>query len=287
MKKVNFIPEAILNFRNFIGFNILNFFNIFNRFNILNGFNNLPTLKALKYFRVLLALVLTFGLGIFQCQSLPGNQKAHKYATCTMPTRQSPIDLIENQISIKNPASIELVYTGHHQIVKNLGHTIEVEARDEGYVIFQYKRYNLLQYHFHTPSEHRFDHKVYPMEMHLVHKSKDRQYLVIAYPFAISKQENPLIQDILNHLTTNPEENLSISLKDGITIPKLLLHYSGSLTTPPYTEGVEWLISKEPSFASLSQIQLIMDNEGYNNRNIQNSTERKVDIINNINFNIQ
>ncbi|NCS94794.1 MAG: carbonic anhydrase family protein [Leptospira sp.] len=238
---------------------------------------------SLKFNNFLYPLILLFVVGGCQFPS-KGITASYNYATCQLKQRQSPINLIENSIKAKNALNLSICYATHHQIAKNLGHTVEVEVEveNEGIVVFKNKTYRLIQYHFHTPSEHKLNSKIFPMEMHVVNRSNYNEYLVIAYPFQLSKKDNRLLNDILTHLTSNSEEDLKIRFQDGIESPKSFYHYSGSLTTPPYTENVEWLISRNASFASASQIQSFMEIEGYNNRKVQSQFSRKVDIIDNI-----
>ena len=198
---------------------------------------------------------------------------------------QSPINILSSQAE-----------GGHHEIafhfdhteadfVDNKGHTIELDFPEGSSITFDGAEYQLKQVHSHTPSEHQIDGVRYPMEMHIVNmmepKTKDDppRYLVISYLFKMGK-EDPLIASFLDQV---PKDEGGRDLPVGtvhLTRPETreeYYHYRGSLTTPPYTETVEWLIVKGIQQASPEQIRRIHAIEGDNARRVQARYGRKVD----------
>jgi carbonic anhydrase len=138
--------------------------------------------------------------------------------------------------------------------------------------------------HFHTPSEHQLDGMTFPMEMHIVNAAEDgetgvTEYLVISILFKMG-EENKFISDFHDLI---PEEEHSvhniqtgrIRLSDLLMVTRKdkseegLYFYKGSLTTPPYTESVNWYIDKHIYEASPEQIQTLKKFEGHNARRIQ------------------
>lgn len=150
--------------------------------------------------------------------------------------------------------------------------------------------YSTKQFHFHTPSEHLIDGVTYPMEMHIVNVLKDSnetnqpQYLVIGLLFKMGR-ENKFIREFLNLVPAEEgKDNVpagSVHFEDLFNdIPKTesahYYSYKGSLTTPPYSETVSWILRKYILEASPEQIRTIEKREGNNARHIHALYSRKV-----------
>lgn len=115
-----------------------------------------------------------------------------------------------------------------------------------GHVTVAGTRYELVQFHFHTPSEHRFGGRNTPLEMHLVHRSAAGKLLVVGVPLVVGSHS--VVDDVLATLSSECGEPVDI---EPVNLNRLLpsghhtLHYTGSLTTAPFTEGVEWYLTGE------------------------------------------
>lgn len=129
----------------------------------------------------------------------------------------------------------------------NNGSTITVDG----------KTYNLLQFHFHSPSEHTVDGKPADMVAHFVHQAKDGQLGVVAVSMNKGKA-NKTLASLWKHMPAKPGEKKKLSGKININglMPgnKAYYNYSGSLTTPPCSEGVNWIVLKNSVEVSTDQV---------------------------------
>ncbi|MES9978664.1 MAG: carbonic anhydrase family protein [Candidatus Thiodiazotropha sp. 6PLUC5] len=133
--------------------------------------------------------------------------------------------------------------------------------------------YKLLQFHFHTPSEHAREGQRYPMEVHLVHKSADGNLAVVGIFFKRGN-ENPTLRKILDNTSTeinkvNLVQATTINAADLLPSNRQLFHYSGSLTTPPCSENVNWFVMKTPIEVSDAQVNQFKNLIGENARPLQ------------------
>lgn len=117
--------------------------------------------------------------------------------------------------------------------------------------------YDLLQFHFHAPSEHLLNGHEFPMELHMVHRDALNNLLVVGRWIEVGAF-NPTLDPILSNLPQNPGDTLPVASFDlASLLPTSLesFRYPGSLTTSPYTEGVQWVVLAEPLQMSLEQIE--------------------------------
>jgi carbonic anhydrase len=171
---------------------------------------------------------------------------------CATGKRQSPVDLRSGGSFAPR---IQLEYWPTPMRVMNNGHTIELEYDAGSFLVLDGKRYALKQFHFHHPSEHHLDGKSFPLEVHFVHKSEDGKLAVVGVPIAegaANKWLQPAWTD-LPQPGEHREPEARINAADLVT-SKPYLHYSGSLTTPPCSEGVEWFEMTTPIEMSAEQI---------------------------------
>ena len=194
---------------------------------------------------------------------------------------QSPINIVTSR-AVPAKHEVRFHYQTSKEHVANLGHTIKV-AYDAGSSLeFDGTSYDLQQFHFHTPSEHLLDGVTYPMEMHLVHTEHGHpeRFLVIGVLF---KEGNPngLLDTLLGDVPRKAGETVDADAElDASSIFKPgegYFHYAGSLTTPPYTEAVTWLVLDQVHDASAEQVEALNRIEGNNARHIQDQRARLID----------
>ena len=181
---------------------------------------------------------------------------SESFAPCAGGQNQSPIDLTGALIAPLPP--LRFHYRPTALDIVNNGHTIQVDYQPGSYLSADGRDYNLLQFHFHSPSEHTVDGLPYDMVAHLVHSNASGELLVVAVLMEASG-ESPLVRTIWEHL---PEEGLrstpagvSIIVMDFIPLMSSYFAYSGSLTTPPCTEGVRWIVLDTPVKVSVAQVE--------------------------------
>ncbi|MDF7668012.1 carbonic anhydrase family protein [Orbaceae bacterium ESL0727] len=178
------------------------------------------------------------------------------FAACHTGKYQSPIN-ITHALDISLPP-LTFTYNVTHESIVNNGHTIQVTAKDEDVFSLDDETFQLVQYHFHAPSENQIDGKSYPLEAHFVHATKDGALAVVAVMFDLG-EENRALTTIID--TMPNQQNKDVEFKKHVDVAalypadKTYYRYSGSLTTPPCTEGVRWLVMKNPITLSAEQLK--------------------------------
>ncbi len=200
-----------------------------------------------------------------------------EYALCASGMRQSPIDIRDGFRVDLEP--IQFRYRPSEFRVVDNGHTIQVEVGGSSISLLG-KSYDLVQFHFHRPSEERVDGKSFDMVAHLVHRSEDGRLAVVA--ILLEKgMEHPLIQTVWNNLPLEKGEyvmppGLSIDLAQLLPAERSYYTYMGSLTTPPCSEGVLWLVLRQPQQISAEQLAIFARLYRHNARPIQPSFGRMI-----------
>lgn len=205
----------------------------------------------------------------YQGEGAPENWGKLKpeYALCGSGMSQSPIDF--NKTYKTELDEIEFAYNDTPLKIINNGHSIQVNCEPGSTVMIDGEKYELVQFHFHAPSEHTVNGQFYDMELHLVHKNQNKDIAVVGV-FMKKGAENKLIQVLWDNIPTETDkENLvsGISVNASSLLPKdrKYYHYFGSLTTPPCTEGVNWSVFKTPIQVSEAQIEKFKTVMGVNN----------------------
>jgi carbonic anhydrase len=200
-----------------------------------------------------------------------------EFAKCSSGTRQSPID-IRDGIKVEleavkfdyRPSSFRVIDNGHTvQVNVGSGNTIEVMGR----------RFELVQFHFHRPSEERIDGKQFDMVAHLVHKDPDGRLAVVAVLLERGAAQ-ALVQSVWNNLPLEKGDELTgrgmLNLADLLPIDRSYYTYMGSLTTPPCSEGVLWMVMKKPVQISAEQVGIFARLYPMNARPVQSASGRLI-----------
>ena len=194
---------------------------------------------------------------------------------------QSPIN-ISSKAANDGTHEISMDYMPSSERVIHKAHTVEVQWEKGSTVTFDGKVYEFRQFHFHTPSEHLIDGITYPLEIHMVNtlRGDDQVYLVWSVLFR-EGEENPLLATFLNDVPEKPDGEVVLRTKIDLMdyrVPELDYYtYQGSLTTPPYTESVTWVIHKTIREASAAQLKRLGELEGNNARHVQPLHGREVE----------
>jgi carbonic anhydrase len=195
---------------------------------------------------------------------------APEYALCATGKRQSPIDIGQTVAGDLPNVSF------HYQIVPveiiNNGHTLQVNYAPGSYIELDGRRFDLLQFHFHSPSEHRVRGHEADAEMHLVHKSSAGELAVVAL-FIESGAYNPGFDAVCSNVpaVVGSAHPVDAAIDADTLFPhdQRTFRYDGSLTTPPGTEGVRWVLIKQPVTMSPGQLASLRRVLGGNNRPTQ------------------
>lgn len=212
------------------------------------------------------------------------------YQLCGTGTLQSPIDISSTGPSATSrwqfrygKTPLQMYHTEHVEPLIDNGHTIQIPVEQGSELMLDGAVYALKQFHFHTPSEHSIGGVKMPMEIHFVHQSADQKLAVVGVMVREGK-ENPLFRKMFEHLPKSKGDTVRVSdhrLDLSLHLPKndQAYRYVGSLTTPPCTEGVEWLVLAESMEMSSEQIHEIHRRIGTNNRPTQAMSNRKIESL--------
>lgn len=178
------------------------------------------------------------------------------FAACTDGKSQSPVDLMGAQE--QDLANISFHYQPSKVNLINNGHTIQVNYDSGSYIEVDGVRYDLLQFHFHAPSEHSVNGKLAAAEVHFVHQNAAKQLGVVG--ILIEKgAENAAVQSFWDKLPAEagPVQTLTTQANAADFLPAVqtTYRYDGSLTTPPCSEGVKWMVMTTPITFSEAQIE--------------------------------
>jgi len=212
------------------------------------------------------------------------------YAICGEGKAQSPINIIKTNeregMSWKLDYKSTSFKIAHNENVDDIidnGHTIQITVDSGSTFTFGDKLYNLKQFHFHTPSEHTFDGERMPMEMHFVHQASDGSLAVVGVLFKEGNIVNENFAMIIRNLPDAKGEvkhftDANLELKLHVQKDNFAYHYVGSLTTPPCSENVQWLVLRDMISLTADQIKAFSSRIGPNNRPVQQLNGRTVKI---------
>ncbi len=187
------------------------------------------------------------------------------WSPCGNGKSQSPIDIDQTvradlpALSAEfKPASLRIVHNAHVADGINNGHTIQINYSEGDVLAIGDEQFPLVQYHFHSPSEHTVRGQHYPMEMHLVHKSSTGKLAVVGV-FIEEGSHNAAFDPVWANLPASKGseshlENVMVDVNDLLPSVTTSYRYDGSLTTPPCSEGVKWIVMTTPIQLSAEQI---------------------------------
>jgi carbonic anhydrase len=178
---------------------------------------------------------------------------------------------LENIVFSYQPSNLNII---------NDGHTIQVNYDEGSYIEVDGVRYDLLQFHFHAPSEHLIEGQPSDAELHLVHKSAGGITAVVGLFLLQGDVENAFLAPVFDNLPAEEGQVLIIDTQVNVAyilpMGKGTYRYGGSLTTPPCTEGVNWFLMTLPIEISVDQLAAFTAIVDANNRPVQPLNDRIV-----------
>ncbi|XP_035545684.1 alpha carbonic anhydrase 7-like [Juglans regia] len=192
-----------------------------------------------------------------------------EWAACKNGDMQSPIDLSSRRVKLTSKlGELKRSYKPSNAIIKNRGHDISVQwVGDAGSIQINGTDYSLQQGHWHSPSEHSINGRRYDLELHMVHLSQDinmkNKIAVVGLFYKIGRPD-AFLSKLMRSITSMADEKAerNIGVIDPIEIKmggKRYYRYMGSLTVPPCTEGVTWIINKRVRTVSRKQVKLLRE----------------------------
>jgi carbonic anhydrase len=203
------------------------------------------------------------------------------YAACSTGTEQSPIEITSGSAEDSGAEPVSINYAPGAARMVDTGHTVqatpETAAGEAANTVdFAGEEFRLAQLHFHAEAEHAIDGKSEPVEFHFVHSNADGELLVLAV-LATQGAENAVWADFIDAAGVSPAAEAGSMRWDSL-LPEdtANFQYEGSLTTPPCTEGVQWVVLKTPVTLSPGQIGRLEAAYADNNRPLQPLDGREV-----------
>ena len=168
--------------------------------------------------------------------------------------QQSPVDI--TGYTTGSVSTLSFAYTGQAKSLTNTGEFVKVNYESGSSIRLDGHTYQLTEAHTHNPSEHTLDGESFALEMHLVHKRESGEIAVVGILYHMG-EPNPAIQAIIDAApkqgeTAEPTSPMRAS--DYLPTTRGYNAYTGSLTTPPYTEGVEWRVMSDIAEVSEEQV---------------------------------
>ncbi len=221
-----------------------------------------------------------------------------RYQACNLSKEQSPINITDSTVTDRNPLKIHYITSAAQAVndeysslnihgkktLINDGHTLQINLpknASQEYIDINNNSYQLIQFHFHTPSENHMNNKSFPIEIHFVNQSKEGDLAVLGVMLLVGKY-NVALQNLIDELPAN-KHALKIANKIVLSIGDLLPQdesyytFTGSLTTPPCSEAVRWFVFSTPVEASLLQINQLKTLLPVNNaRPVQALNKREI-----------
>lgn len=199
------------------------------------------------------------------------------YPDCGL-THQSPIAV--SGASSENLPDIHFNYHPSMLQLQNNGHTVQANYEAGSSITLDGVEYVLQQFHFHHQSEHEINGMFYPLEVHFVHENAVGDRAVVGVVFSAQAEDNAAYAEVFNRLPRLAESGLYQYLNVSINAAEMLpedhqyIGYDGSLTTPPCTQNVRWLVMPTPVLLSTVQLEAFSALYSNNARPLQAENDR-------------
>jgi carbonic anhydrase len=197
------------------------------------------------------------------------------YAICSDGKSQSPIDI--SAPAEQDLSNISFHYQPSEVNILNNGHTVQVNYDSGSYMELDGTRYDVMQFHYHAPSEHTINGEAFAAEVHIVHKDANDGLAVVGVLLQEGAQNDafsPFIDNLPAEKTDAKDAGIKIDAAAFLPAVQTTYRYDGSLTTPPCSEGVKWLLMTTPVTLSAAQLTTLESIFEKNNRPVQPLGER-------------
>ncbi|KAI9353891.1 alpha carbonic anhydrase [Obelidium mucronatum] len=204
--------------------------------------------------------------------------------TCEKGEFQSPINFAGEKFLIEGKPELTWASLTKPFEFLNNGHTLQLQLKQSTPALLSHEinglDYTVQQVHFHSPSEHHIEEKYFPLEAHFVHATADGKLNVIGLFFEIG-DENPWFEQFIDNIPTATNQTTKVNRLNMNPIISAIedsefFSYTGSLTTPPCTEGVLWLVAREPLSISQDQLEKLTKVMPFNSRTTQTNKSKGV-----------
>jgi carbonic anhydrase len=200
-----------------------------------------------------------------------------EFSLCASGQRQSPIDIRGGLAVDLDPVRFD--YQASRFAVIDNGHTVQVNVAPGNAIEVGGRRYELQQFHFHRPAEERIDGRSFEMSVHLVHKDEQGRLAVVTVLLEKGLAQ-PVVQKVWNNLPLERNEEsvarTPLELPDLLPADRRYYSYMGSLTTPPCSEGVHWIVMRQPVGVTTEQVELFARIYPMNARPLQAASGRRI-----------
>jgi carbonic anhydrase len=196
---------------------------------------------------------------------------------CSAGSQQSPIDI--GSTVRANLPRLYIAWKKRVDTIVNNGHTIQVNVAEGSTLTVDKERYKLVQFHFHRPSEHTVGGKSFPMEVHFVHQAPSGALGVVGVLMATGRA-NPVFSKIVATMpaAAGPAVKADVGIDPNRLLPARhgYYGYAGSLTTPPCSEVVSWMLLTDPITVAAADVEAFAKLYAMNARPVQKSNRRYV-----------
>ncbi|MDE2943902.1 MAG: carbonic anhydrase family protein [Gemmatimonadota bacterium] len=201
------------------------------------------------------------------------------FAVCDTGVEQSPVDLTgATPADAADGGGLDIQWQATEWEVVDNGHTIQINVAEGSSIVLEGREFSLLQFHFHLPSEHTADGAASPMEVHFVHAAEEGDLAVIGV-FMAEGDADATIQGLWDAIPGPDESPAAVGALDpGTLLPegRGYFRYQGSLTTPPCSEVVSWVVMTESISVSQAQVAAFAALYPMNARPVQPLNEREI-----------
>lgn len=201
------------------------------------------------------------------------------FRACGEGSRQSPIDL--RDATERRTAPIRTAYTPSAVGLEHNGETVELRSDLAQTLYVGAKAYSLVQMHFHSPAEHSVARRIWPLEIHFVHQAADGERAVLGALVRRGRHNDAfrLVRRALPRTAgAEARVDVPVDLEGLLPASRRAYRYAGSLTTPPCSEGIRWMVLEQPVRLSRRQIEGVRESVEGNARPVQPRNGRRLTI---------